>query len=64
MNIAETSGNGEVWTNLGQGIINIPYVFWLSVERVVVDVFVVYTIFLTTSNSNFLFCIQPDACNQ
>ena len=54
MNVAKTCGNGKIWTNIGQGIINIPYVFWLSVKRVVVDVFVVYTVFLSTSDANFL----------
>jgi len=54
VNVTKTSSNGEVWGNWGQSLVNGKDILGLSVERVVVDILVVDTIFLTTSDTNFL----------
>lgn len=54
VHVTETSGNGEVRANGGEGVVDGQNVLGLSVEGVVVDVFVVDTIFLTTGDTDFL----------
>lgn len=55
VNITETSGNGEVWADSGERLVDGENVVGLSVQRVVVDGLVVDTVFLTTSDTDFLF---------
>lgn len=57
VDVTETSGNGEVRADGREGVVDGQDVFGLSVERVVVDVFVVDTVFLTTSDTDFLFSL-------
>lgn len=54
VDVAEASGDGEIRRNLLQRGIDLVDVLGLSVERVVVDVFIVNTILLTASDTNFL----------
>jgi hypothetical protein len=54
VNIAETSSNGEVGGDGGESVVDGEDVLGLGVEGVVVDVLVVDTVLLTTSNTNFL----------
>jgi hypothetical protein len=54
VNIAEPSSNGEVWGNWLKSLVNGKNVLRLGVKRVVVNILVVNTIFLTASNTNFL----------
>lgn len=58
VDVTETSGNGEVRADGSQSVVDGQDVFGLGVERVVVDVFVVDTVFLTTSDTDFLFIIS------
>lgn len=53
MNVSEASRNAEVGADLAKGIVDIPDVFRLSVQAVVVNSGVVDTIFFTTSDSDF-----------
>lgn len=55
VDVTETSGDGEVWGDRCESLVDGKDVFWLSVERVVVDAGIVNTILLTTSDTNFLF---------
>lgn len=54
VNITETSGNGEVGGDGSESLVDGEDVLRLSVEGVVVNVLVVDTVFLTTSDTNFL----------
>ena len=54
VNVSETSGDGEVWGDWLEGLVDGKDILGLSVERVVVDILVVNTIFLTTSDTDFL----------
>ena len=54
MNVSETSGDGEVWRDWGESLVDGKDILWLGVERVVVNILVVDTIFLTTSDADFL----------
>lgn len=54
MNIAETGCDREVWGNLLESLVDAVDIFWLGVQRVVVYILVVDTIFLTTSDTDFL----------
>jgi len=58
VDVAKAGCDGEVGRDLLEGLVNSVDVFWLSVEGVVVDVFVVDTIFLTTRDTNFLLQCQ------
>ena len=55
VHVAETSGDREIGANWLQSLVDLVDDFRLSVERVVVDVFVVYTIFFTTGDPDLLF---------
>lgn len=59
VDIAEARSDGEVRADLGQSRPDVMNVFWLSVEGVVVDTFVVYPVFLSTSNADFLELVRP-----
>lgn len=52
VNVAETSGNGEVGGNLGELLVDVQDVLGLGVERVVVNVLVVDTVLLTTGDTD------------
>lgn len=54
VHVAEAGGNGEVWADRGEGVVDGEDVFGLGVEGVVVDVFVVDAVFFTTSDADFL----------
>jgi hypothetical protein len=54
VNIAETSSNGEVGGDGGESVVDGENVLGLGVEGVVVNVLVVDTVLLTTSDTNFL----------
>ena len=54
VHVAEAGGNGEVGADLGQRSPDLVDIFGLGVEGVVVDVFIVYTVLLSTSDTNFL----------
>jgi len=54
MDVTETSGDGEVWGNWGEGIVDVEDVLGLCVKGVVVNILVVDTVFLTTGNTDFL----------
>lgn len=54
VNVTETSGNGEVGADGGEGVVDGEDVLGLSVEGVVVNVLVVDTVLLTTGDTDFL----------
>jgi len=54
VDVAEAGGDGEVGADLGERVVNVPDIFGLGVERVVVNVFVVDTVLFTTSDTDFL----------
>lgn len=54
VHITEACGNGEIRRDLLQGGVDLVNILGLGIERVVVDILVVDTIFFTTSDANFL----------
>lgn len=54
VNITESGGDREVWGDWRESLVDGKNILGLSVQRVVVDILVVDTIFLTSSNTNFL----------
>lgn len=52
VDVAEASGNGEVGGDGGEGVVDVEDVLGLGVEGVVVDILVVDTVLLTTSDAN------------
>lgn len=54
MYVSEASCDGEVGADGRQRLVNLVNVFRLSIQRVVVDGFVIYTVFFTTSDADFL----------
>lgn len=58
MYIAEAGGDGEVWADGRERVIDVVDVLWLGVKGVVVDVLVVDPIFLTPGDTDFL-CKTP-----
>lgn len=54
VDVAETSGNGEVRADRGKGFVDVEDVLGLGVEGVVVHILVVDTVLLTTSDADFL----------
>ena len=54
VDVTETSGDGEIRADLGQGAVDVPDILWLGVQGIVVHTLVVDTVFLTTSDTNFL----------
>ena len=57
VDVTESSSNGEVWSNWVQSFVNLEDGFSRSVQSIFFNVFVVDTIFFTTSDTNFHF--QP-----
>lgn len=60
VDVTETSGNGEVGADGGEGVVDGQDVFGLGVERVVVDILVVDAVFFATSDTDFLFRVSID----
>ena len=54
VHVAEASGDGEVRTDRGEGVVDGEDVLGLGVEGVVVDVFVVDAVFFTAGDTDFL----------
>jgi len=54
VNVPKRSGDGEVWVDGRESLIDLVYVLWLSVEGRVVDTSIVNTVFLTTRDTDFL----------
>jgi hypothetical protein len=58
VHITESSGNGEVGADGGESVVDGQDVLGLSVQGVVVNVLVVDTVLLTTSDTDFLIGIS------
>jgi hypothetical protein len=54
MDIAEASSDAEIGGDLDKGRPDVVDVFGLGIERVVVNILVVHTIFLTAGDADFL----------
>lgn len=54
VDVSETSGDGEVWGDWGESLVDGENILWLGVEGVVVNILVVDTILLTTGDTDFL----------
>jgi hypothetical protein len=54
VDVSETSGDGEVWGDWGESLVDGKNILWLGVKGVVVNILVVDTILLTTGDTNFL----------
>lgn len=63
VDITETSGNGEVRADGGESLVNGEDILGLGVQGVVVNVLVVDTILLTTSDTDFLRFVRPRPCH-
>lgn len=62
VDVSERGRDGEVWGYGGEGGVDLIDILGLGVQRAVVDVCVVDTVFLTTGNADFLYIFhQPDA---
>lgn len=53
VDIAEAGGNGEVWGDGRKGVVDVEDILGLGVERGVVDVLIVDTVLLATSDADF-----------
>jgi hypothetical protein len=58
VDITESSSNGEIWRDRGKCLVDGKDILWLGVERIVVNVLIVDTIFLSTGDANFLYVIR------
>ena len=58
VHVTEASGDAEIRGDCREGAINVIDVFGLGVEGVVVNVFVIDTVFFTASYANFLSSIS------
>lgn len=54
MDVAKASRNREIGADLRQGLVNVVNVLGLGVERIVVNLLVVDTVFFAPGNSDFL----------
>ena len=63
VDVAEAGGDGEVGGDGREGVVDVPDVLGLGVERVVVNILVVDTVLLTTSDTDFLNRVLADAHN-
>lgn len=55
VNVTETSSDGEIWGNWRKSLVDGKDILRLCVERVVVNILVVDTVLLTTSDTDFLY---------
>ncbi len=62
MDISESCRDREIWADFGQSRPDVVDVFGLCVKRVVVNIFVVDTVFFTTSDPNFLSIVSITQC--
>ena len=60
MYVAKAGGDREVWADSRERVVDVVDIFWLGVKRVVVNVLVVDTIFLTTGDADFLFGVWSE----
>ena len=54
VDVTEASSNGEVWRDWGESLVDGKDILGLGVERVVVHILIVDTIFLSTSDTDLL----------
>lgn len=54
VDVTEAGGDGEVWRDGGEGLVDGKDVLWLGVEGVVVNILVVDSVLLTTGDTDFL----------
>lgn len=54
VDVSETSGDGEVWGDWGESLVDGENILWLGVEGVVINILVVDTILLATGDTDFL----------
>ena len=54
VNITKTSGDAEVGRDLREGGPDVVDIFGLGIERIVVDILVIDTVFFAASDTNFL----------
>jgi hypothetical protein len=54
VNITKTGGDAEVGRDLGESGPDVVDIFWLGIERIVVDILVIDTVFFATGDTNFL----------
>jgi hypothetical protein len=54
MNVSEAGRNWKVRRNLGQSLMDVVDILRLGVESIIINIFVVDTIFLATSYADFL----------
>ena len=54
VDVAESGSDGEVWGDRRQGLVDLVDIFWLGVEGVVVYIFVIDSVLLTTGDADFL----------
>lgn len=54
VDVSKTSSDGEVWRDRRESLVDHVNVLWLSVQRVVVNILIVDTILLTSSDTNLL----------
>lgn len=52
VDVSEAGGDGEVWGDWGEGLVDVEDVLWLGVKGVVVDILVVDTILLTSGDTD------------
>ena len=64
MHVSESRGDREVGADWGQSLIDGINVFGLRVQGVVVYIFVVDTVFFTTSDTDFLHCPSRNGSGQ
>ena len=63
VDVTEASGDREVGGDGGEGVVDVEDILGLGVEGVVVDILVVDTVLLTTSDTDFLNRVLADAHN-
>ena len=54
VDVTKARSNAEVGRDLGEGGPDVVDIFWLGIERVVVHVLVIDTVFFAASDTNFL----------
>jgi hypothetical protein len=54
VDVSESGSDGEIWRDGGKRIVNGKDVLGLGVKRVIINILIIDTILLTTSNANFL----------
>ncbi len=52
VDVSKAGGDREVWRNWGEGVVDVENVLWLGVKRVVVNILVIDSVLLSTSDAN------------